>query len=142
MIKKHASILLCLCLLCGLAAGCAGRVPDFIDLTKMSDTLRSAELANVTANPVKYLGKTIKLGGTYQAEYYEPASRYYHGVYVFDAAACCQSGLEFQWNGQHRYPDDYPENGTAIEVTGVLASYKELGRTNYRLLVDEVVVTG
>jgi len=139
--KKILSILTGLCLLCALAAGCSGTAKsDMVDLTALSDTIRSAELANITASPNNYLGKTIKIDGTYQVQYFEPTNQYYHGVLVVDAAACCQQGMEFKWNGEHKYPDDYPQVGTQIELTGVFESYTELGNMYYHLIVDEITV--
>jgi len=145
---KFLCVLLGLCLMCMLAAGCSGKTEDensgparsagFIDLSAMSDTLRIAELTNITSTPANYLGKTIKLGGVYQAQYYEPTQQYYHCILIIDAAACCQQGLEFVWNGNHRYPDDYPKDGTPIELSGVYESHQELGKTYYHLVVDEI----
>ena len=143
--KKNLTILVCLCLLCALAAGCSGKsadTGDFIDLTALSDTLRIAELTNITQSPARYEGKTIRLGGVYQANYYELTEKYYHFILVQDAAACCAQGLEFEWSGEHAYPDDYPEEGAAIELTGVFEGFEELGRTWYRLAVDQVTLAG
>jgi len=142
--KKVLCVLFALFLLCVFAAGCSNRaeVADFIDLTALSDTLRIAELANITAVPNNYDGKTIKLGGVYQANYYEPTQQYYHCILVADAAACCQQGLEFVWKGTHKYPNDYPQEGSPIEVTGVLESYDELGTTYWHLVTDELVLLG
>jgi len=57
---------------------------------------------------------------------------------IADATACCQQGLEFIWNGAHAYPDDYPEQESEIEITGVFQSYQEGSSTYYYLLVDDV----
>jgi len=142
--KKVLCVLLGLCLLCVFAAGCSNKaeVADFIDLTALSDTLRIAELVNITAAPKLYEGKTIKLGGAYQSQYYQETRQRYHAVLVADAAACCQQGLEFVWNGEHNYPGDYPQEGSQIEVTGVFGSYEELGTTYWHLVTNELVVLG
>ena len=141
--KKHLSIVIALCLLCLGAAGCSKKSPDgggFIDLTKLSGTLVYAEVYNMTNSPEDYIGKTIKMSGTYNASFYEPTQQYYHAVIIQDAAACCASGLEFQWSGKHTYPDDYPENGTIVEVTGVFGTYEELGQTYPYLATDALTV--
>jgi len=147
--KKYLVIFLSLCLLCALAAGCSGKSdvskkPNEIDvdLTALSSTLVYAEVYNIMTTPGDYEGKTIKVGGLYQANYYEPTQQYYQCVIIADATACCQQGLEFLWSGKHKYPDDYPQDGTPIELTGVFESYEELGNTYYRLAVDEVTVLG
>ena len=155
--KKYLSILLALCLLCVCAAGCCNKdasqdengnaiaqtrgksvIPDFIDLTKLTSTLVYAEVYNIMTSPGDYIGKTIKMSGAYSAQYYEPTDKVYHAVLIADAAACCSQGLEFEWNGEHAYPDDYPEVGSEIEVTGVFGSYEELGQTYYYLTTDGI----
>jgi len=141
--KKILSIALALCLLCLGAAGCSKKSPDsvdVIDLTKLSGTLVYAEVYNITNTPENYIGKTIKIRGSYSVSYYDLTKQYYHAVVIQDAAACCASGLEFQWAGEHAYPDDYPEDGALIEVTGVFGSYKELGQTYYSLATDKLTV--
>jgi len=144
--KKISAVLLGLCALCALAAGCAAKPApapsDIVDLTAMSSTLVYAEVYNITNNPAQYVGKTIKMRGTYQANYYEPTAQYYHSVVIADAAACCAQGLEFEWAGKHAFPGDYPANGAEVEVTGVFTPYQELGQTYYHLTVDGIDVVG
>jgi len=127
-----------------LAAGCADnagakRGAD-VDLTEMSSTMVYAEVYNIMTNPDEYMGKTIKMSGLYYASYYDLTDLYYHYVVVEDATACCAQGLEFVWDGEHAYPDDYPEEQTNIEVAGVFGSYDELGRTYYFITVGEINV--
>jgi hypothetical protein len=38
------------------------------------------------------------------------------------------------------YPDDYPEQQAKIEITGVLASYEELGETYYRIEAGDISI--
>jgi hypothetical protein len=111
-----------------------------VDLTRMSSTMVYGEVYNMMVSPDQYLGKRIKMSGPYNASFYEPTNQYYHFVIVEDATACCQQGIEFFWNGDHKYPADYPETETKIELTGVYESYEELGETYYHLVVDEVKV--
>lgn len=142
--KKYLVLTIVICL---LTAGCGKQnVPKAekkaesidVDLTAMSSTMIYAEVSHMMSNPDTYLGKTIKMSGPYTPSYYAATDFYYHYVVVEDAAACCQQGLEFIWNGDHAYPDDYPEEGTRIEVVGVFDSYEELGETYYYLSVDEI----
>lgn len=111
-----------------------------VDLTALSSTMVYAEVYNMTTSPDDYMGKTIKMSGPYYASFYDETDSYYHYVIIEDAAACCQSGLEFIWNGEHNYPNDYPTENTKIEVSGVFGSYEELGQTYYYLAVDEITV--
>ena len=128
-----------------LAAGCADKreTADLsvdVDLTALSSTMIYAEVYNIMTNPDDYMGKTIKMTGPYNASYYDETGLYYHYVVVEDAASCCQQGLEFVWNGEHTYPDDYPESNSKIEVVGVFCSYDEFGTTYYCLSVDDISV--
>lgn len=150
--KGMVAVLIALGLLCSALAGCAPKdaqlgqqsaggkadsKPD-VDLTSLSSTMVYAEVYNMMNEPNRYMGKTVKVRGQYYANYFEDAKQYYHFIVVADATACCQQGLEFIWSGEHTYPDDYPEDGTLIEVTGVYGSYKELGETYYYLAVDDI----
>ena len=113
-----------------------------IDLAAMSSTMVYAEVFNMMSNPVEYMGKTVRMCGPYSPQYYALTDAYYHYVVVEDATSCCEQGLEFIWRGDHTYPDDYPEEQTKIEVTGVFGSYDELDITYYYLAVDEIGIMG
>lgn len=159
--KKYLYILLLLCLMGLLLSGCAKTNADQttsdtpetqeqksatanvivdVDLTALNSTMVYAEVFNMTTNPEDYLGKTIKMSGSYSTTFYDETGLYYHYVIIEDAAACCQSGLEFIWNGEHKYPDDYPAEQTKIEVVGVFGEYDEFGETFYYLAVDEISI--
>ena len=148
--KKNVAALLLLCLICTLATGCKGgetQETDVhqsgdvdVDLTVLGSTMVYAEVFSMMNNPDQYKGKTVKMNGPYYASYYDETDLYYHYVIIEDAAACCQQGIEFIWNGDHNYPDDYPKDQTKIEVTGIFGSYDELGRTYYYLSVDDVSI--
>lgn len=110
-----------------------------VDLTLLSSTMVYAEVYNMMLNPDEYVGKTIKIKGPYYAEYWGDTQRYYHYVIISDATACCQSGIEFIWDdNSHIYPDEYPENDTEIEISGVFNSYEELGQKYYYLNVEDI----
>ena len=156
--KKSLKALLLLCLACILIPGCkdsetqqsgdagsdtqtvaeSGAKKVDVDLTVLGSTMVYAEVFSMMNNPDEYFGKTIKMNGPYYASYFSETGLYYHYVIIEDATACCQQGLEFIWNSGHSYPDDYPEEQTKIEVTGVFGSYDELGKTYYYLSVDDI----
>ena len=108
-----------------------------VDLTALSSTMVYGEVFNMMMNPDNYIGKTIKVCGLYYASYYEATEQYYHFVIIQDATACCAQGLEFRWESERVYPEDYPQNDTEIDITGVWESYEEDGQTWYRLSVPE-----
>ncbi|GLC80834.1 hypothetical protein [Lacrimispora brassicae] len=109
-----------------------------IDLTKLSSTMVFSEVYYMMLSPEEYMGKTVKAEGAFQVYQDPDTKKNYYAVVIADATACCQQGLEFIWNGEHVYPDDYPEQESEIEITGVFQSYQEGGSTYYYLLVDDV----
>lgn len=113
---------------------------DLVDLTVLSSTMVYGQVFDMMEAPEAYMGKTIKMSGSYYASYSEETKHTYHYVVVQDATACCQQGLEFIWNGEHQYPDDYPADGTEIEVIGVFESYEELGQTYYYIATDKISI--
>ncbi|ABX40828.1 hypothetical protein [Lachnoclostridium phytofermentans] len=110
-----------------------------VDLTQMSSIMIYSEVYNMMTNPEAYIGKTIKIRGPYYTSYWEDTGKYYHFVIISDATACCSSGLEFIWEeNSHKYPDEYPEDETEIELVGRFDSYEELGQTYYFLATDSL----
>ncbi len=145
--KQHLTLFAAVALMLVLLAGCgdqAGEAPSEtslvsvdLDLTALSSTMVYGEVFNMMVEPDSYVGKTIRMRGLYYASYYDVTEQYYHFVIIQDATACCAQGLEFLWTGEHTYPDDYPENETKVEVTGVWERYEEDGEIYYRIQADD-----
>ena len=90
-----------------------------LDLTKMSATMIYSTMFDMLVMPEDYIEKNIKVKGWFET-YTDPYSgELYYAVVVPDATACCQQGLEFVWPGDHKYPEDFPEAGADITVTGL-----------------------
>ncbi len=114
-----------------------------VDLTKLSGTMVYSEVYNMLSAPENYIGRTVKMNGSFNLycqktdENGEPDLNYpiYYACVIADATACCSQGLEFVLDGNFAYPDDYPELGDNITVTGTFETYKEDG-TTYCHLVD------
>lgn len=102
-----------------------------IDLTGMSSTMVMAQISTMQYEPDSFLGKTIKMQGTFLVGYGDTRNYYY--CLVSDATACCQQGFEFLWDG-HVFPDDYPEPGTEIIVEGIFDTYWEDGYQYMQLI--------
>lgn len=101
------------------------------DLTIMSSDMVYSTVYQMMTDPETYVGKTVRMNGAYVVNYWESTDTYYHCVLIKDAQACCQQGIEFVWgNGNHKYPDDYPEENAEVLVTGTFETYKEDGDTN------------
>lgn len=110
-----------------------------VDLTRFSSTMVYSKVYNMMYAPDDYIGKTIKMTG--QFVYYEDPdtkARYFTCI-IGDAMACCSQGLEFVMEGDLAYPDDYPELGAEITVTGTFEVYTENG-FQYCRLVDATLV--
>ena len=105
-----------------------------IDLTVMDSDMVYATVYQLMFESEDYVGKTVKMKGTYYASWYERTAQYYHCVIIKDAAACCAQGLEFIWgDGNHVYPDEYPADETEVEVVGEFEIYTEDGYEYCRL---------
>ena len=110
-----------------------------LDLSEMSGVIVYSQIYNILWEPAEYLGKVIRMRGYYN--YFDDVEHgiVYHACIVPDATACCAQGIEFVWAGDHIWPDDYPEAGTDITVTGCLEIYEEDG-SSYLHLVDAELV--
>ena len=97
-----------------------------VDLTVMNSDMVYATVYQMMADSESYIGKKIKISGTYYACFYEDTQKWYHYVLIKDALACCQQGLEFVWDdGSHVYPDEYPADNSEVEVIGTFDTYKD-----------------
>ena len=104
-----------------------------VDLTRMSATMVYSEVYNMMVTPDDYIGKTIKMKGTFNVKYEEGSDTYYFACIVQDATACCAQGIEFE--GDYIYPRDYPDEGSEITVLGTFEIYQE-GAYSYCRLKD------
>ncbi len=137
--KRFAAFLTAalLCLTSASLADTGAAVPD-IDLTKMSDTFVYAQVFNMMVDPEAYIGKMIRISGWFGVYIDSVTGNIYTSCVIPDATACCSQGLEFVWEGDHVYPDDYPALGTTLTVTGTFGTYME-GEYMYIQLSDAEV---
>ena len=85
-----------------------------IDTTRMSSTMAYAELYNILVNPAQYVGRGIRVEGRYYSAMTSDGAERVHMVLVYDSAACCELGVEFQLpQGM-----DYPQPGETVLVSG------------------------
>ena len=156
--KKLFCLLLATLLLCTLAAcgredtaqkpaaeDADGTAAVDIDLTALSGIMVYSEVNSIISFPDNYIGKTVKMQGQftiYQATDENGAfipDKMFFACMIADATACCSQGLEFILTGEHTYPNDYPELGSEITVTGTFEVYTENG-FQYCRLVDATLV--
>ncbi|MBQ7128388.1 MAG: hypothetical protein IJO19_00175 [Clostridia bacterium] len=109
-----------------------------IDLTTMNSTMVYSEVYNMISTPDKYVGKIVKMNGAFALYENEEKTKNYYAVIIKDATACCSQGLEFIWEGEHKYPDDFPKIGSDITVVGRFETYKEGDQKYCHLISDDV----
>lgn len=110
-----------------------------IDLTVLSANMVYSEVFAMVYSPEEYIGKVIKMEGTFVYYYDENADKEYFACIVRDATQCCAQGIEFVTTSDFTYPDDFPAEGEDICVIGIFDTYEE-GRNTYLTLRDSVIV--
>ena len=106
-----------------------------IDLTMLSATMVYTEVYSIMSDPDSYKGKVVRMKGAYSAFYDSSTDKYYFACIIKDATACCAQGIEFVLTDDYTFPDDYPEDGDTITVTGTFSTYVE-GQNLYCTLKD------
>ena len=110
-----------------------------VDLTQLSSTMVYAEVYNMMTTPEAYIGKTVKMDGTFAYYHDKTTNQYYFACLIQDATACCSQGIEFVLTDDYSYPDDYPEAGNEICVIGIFDTYQEGSNTYCTLRNAEFV---
>lgn len=96
-----------------------------VDLTTLSSTMVYSQVYDMVTKADDYIGKSVKVKGPFSYFKDPNTGNEYFAVMITDATACCSQGMEFVLDGDYSYPDDYPEQGTEITVTGKFNYYKE-----------------
>lgn len=107
-----------------------------IDLSVLTPTVAYSQIYNISYNPDSYIGKTIKVKGTFAT--YDSGVKVYFACLVGDATACCQQAIEFVLAEERTFPDDYPAVGEEITVMGKFDLYTE-GKNQYCYLTEAVM---
>lgn len=107
--------------------------PD-VDLTLLSSTMVYSELYNILSYPDDYVGKTIKMSGTFEVYPNPELGIDYYVLMVYDNTACCQLGMEFILADEN-----YPEAGGDLTVMGEFETYIE-GEYLYCHLINAELV--
>lgn len=96
-----------------------------LDLTQLSKTMVYAEVYNIMVEPESYVGKTIRMNGDYYIYKDETTGQQYYYCVIRDATACCAQGIEFELTEDYKFPEDYPEEGAFVTVSGRFDTYME-----------------
>lgn len=97
-----------------------------IDFVDMNYNMVSSSIFNILIDAEKFLGKTVRFRGEYFETNDSGADEALHSCLIYDATACCQTGLQFELPQGKVYPKEH-EN---IEIFGTL-SYKEINGMDY-----------
>lgn len=104
-----------------------------VDLTALSSTMVYSEVYNMLAEPERYIGKTVRMGGGYSAFMDQNTGAIYRVCMIADATACCAQGMEFILTDEN-----YPAMESDITVVGTFQTYMENGN-QYCHLVNAVL---
>ena len=85
--------------------------------------------------PEEYIGKTIKMEGSYSFYRDETSGAEYYSCIIKDATACCAQGIEFIPGN----PEAVPAEGEDVTVVGVFDTYME-GDYLYATLRDATIL--
>ncbi len=139
MKKICCLVLAVLCLSLVLGGTALGESAVDLDLTQMSSTMVYSYVYQMMSDPNAFIGKTVRITGWFDAFVDSDTGLVYTCCFIPDASACCAQGLEFVWAGERAFPDDYPEAGTGLTVTGRFETYLEDGWEYVHLADAEVV---
>ena len=106
-----------------------------IDLTAMNSDMVYATVYQMIMEPASYEGKTVRMRGNYQGNYYEPTKQWYHYCIIRDALACCAQGMEFVLQ-----EENYPQNNAEITVRGTFEAYQDEGDPSMYCRLKDVVI--
>lgn len=109
-----------------------------IDFTKMGKTMAYAMLYNICFDQEKYIGKTMRIKGSFFMTEGERDGAKFYSVIIYDATACCQIGLDFIPRGNKKYPIDFPKDMEEIEITGTYSVTNKYGFEYFYLDVEEM----
>lgn len=100
------------------------------DLTQMSSDMVYATVYQMMVDPESYVGKIVRMEGSYYFVNYEDLGKSYSYCIVKDATACCAQGIEFVTEGENQNEGERVENladDDEVIVEGVFETYQEEG---------------
>jgi uncharacterized membrane protein YcgQ (UPF0703/DUF1980 family) len=96
-------------------------------LIEIKEKMFIAQTNDVYLNPEEYLGKTIKLEGIFQRQFYSSTEPPYYFVIRYGPGCCGNdgnAGFEVMWEQGDAM---YPAENDWVEAIGVLGAYEEDG---------------
>ena len=109
-----------------------------IDLTVLSSNIVYSEVFNMVYMPDEYIGKKVKMEGSFIRYHDDENDQDYFACIIKDATQCCAQGIEFIPTDDYSYPDDFPDEGENICVIGIFEKYTE--EDGYYLTLKDAIL--
>ena len=124
------------------ATPAAATVKVDYDLSNMNFTMISSFFFQMLIEPETYENKIFKIKGKFQSFENEedPTALPYFSVIMNDVTMCCQEGIDFQWQGEHNWPADYPEQDQEITIIGKYIVTETDGFTYNYILASDILL--
>ena len=112
------------------------------DLSNMNFTMISSFFFQMLIEPETYENKTFKIKGKFQSfdNEEDPTALPYFSVIMNDVTMCCQEGIDFQWQGDHNWPADYPKQDQEITIIGKYIVTETDGITYNYILASDILL--
>lgn len=110
-----------------------------VDLTVMNSNMVYAEVYNMMVQPTEYIGKSIKMRGSYNVFEDETTHQIYYTCIIQDATACCAQGIEFVPEDLDAFRAAGYASGDEITVEGEFQIYPD-GEYMYAVLVNTQIL--
>lgn len=104
-----------------------------VDLTVLNSNMVYAEVYNMMTQPQEYIGKSIKMRGSFGEFQDETTNQVYYSCIIQDATACCAQGIEFIPENMDAFVQAGYVTGDEIVLEGVYEIYEE-GEYMYAVL--------
>ena len=89
-----------------------------VDLSRMSGTVVYGMVYQMVTYPERFVGKRVRMKGVFSTYYDNEIKQRFFGCVISDALACCSQGLAFELSKPRKFPDEFPDEGTPITITG------------------------
>ena len=109
-----------------------------IDLTALSVTVAYSQACQMTQEPQEYDGRRIRIRGVYNSFLEVETEEPYFYCQVPDVTGCCLASFEFRLDGEHSYPEDYPEEFDEIVLVGDFVTFDDDGYVG--CMIDHAIV--
>ena len=141
---SRISVIVVLCILSlankSIAADSTSANRVDIDLSRMSATMVYSMVYQMVTEPKKFIGKRIKMKGSFSSYYDEAVDRRFFGCVIKDALACCSQGLAFETFKPRKYPKDFPREGSPITIIGRFDYEKEEDGIGFPIIRNAIFI--